>query len=90
MAARSRKVQRRRFDGKREAVAFFKRRDVFDVFVARVADLEKIGLEDGNAVRKEFRERTVQIFAQTCVQGVLKNVRKLSGDFREFRVAVAA
>jgi hypothetical protein len=56
-------IQWRRLRRKRKAIAFFEGRDVIQDFFARIADLEQICFQQGNAIREKFRQRAVQIIA---------------------------
>ena len=54
------------------------------------ADLQQIEFEHGNRVGEEFRQRTIRVGTQCCIQRVLKNVRDLARDFREQWETVAS
>src|SRR5579863_7351253 len=87
---RLRIVERRRLDRESKTITLLEGSDVFDVFLASVANFEKIGFQQRNAIGKKFCQRTVQILAQGSVQCVLKNVREFCRNFREARKTVAS
>src|SRR5262249_14149092 len=63
IGARGRKIQWRWLDGERKAIPLLERGNVLNVFLARVADLEEVSLQNRNAVRQKFRKWPVQVFA---------------------------
>src|SRR5215831_8721864 len=89
MRLRLRKIERRWLGWKRETIAIFKRRDIFEALLACVADFEKVGFEERDTVREELGQRSVKVFTERRIQRVLENVCKLSGDLGETRKAVA-
>src|SRR5438270_13303119 len=84
-----RKVERRWLGRERKAIALLERGDVFESFLSRVADFQKIGFEQRDAVRKKFRQRPMEVFTKRRIERVLKHVRKFAGDFGEPWKAVA-
>ena len=84
-----RKVERWWLDRERKAIALLERGDVFEIFLTRVADFQKIGFEQRDAVRKKFRQRPMEVFTKRRIERVLKHVRKFTGDFGESWKAVA-
>src|SRR6266481_2611559 len=82
-------IERRRLGWKRKAVAFFKRCNVVDTFVARVADLEKIRLQHRNSVGKKLDEWPVQVIPERRVRRILENMCQFARDLRKTRKPVA-
>ena len=88
-SARHAEIQWWRIWREREAIAVLKSGDVFDVFLAGVADFEQASFEQRDAVREELGERAVKVLAERRVQRVLEDVCELSGNFRFAATAVA-
>src|SRR5580704_9213916 len=76
-------IQRNRLDRESETVAFLERGDVFNVLVTCVADFEQVGFEQGDAVRQELGQRSVQIVAKLRIQRILENVSEFPGNLGE-------
>ena len=92
------KFERCGLGGEREAITLLEGGNVFDVFVASVADFEQIGFEQRNAVGEEFGQRAVQVFAERGIQRILeicaracRPLRRTSGShsWRKCRSAYA-
>ena len=83
------KIQWRWFRRKREAIALLENGDIIGTFFAGVADFQKNRFQQRNSIRKEFRQRPVEIAPESRVQGVLKDVREFAGNFRESRKSIA-
>src|ERR1700722_5751858 len=83
------KTQWHGLNGERESITFLEGGDVLRVFIARIADLKQICLEERNSVRQELSKRAVQVFAKGRVQRILKHMRKLAGYLRETRESIA-
>src|SRR5260370_8335092 len=82
------KIQWRWFHWKREAIALLENGDIIDTLFARVADFQKNRFQQRNSIRKEFRQRPVEIAAERRVQCVLKDLREFAGNFREPRKSI--
>jgi len=57
------KIQWRWFRWKREAIALLENGDIIDTLFACVADFQKNRFQQRNSIRKEFRQRPVEITA---------------------------
>src|SRR5258708_2794999 len=85
---RLRKIQRRWFRRKRKAIAFLENGNVIENLFASVADFQEIGFQQGNSIRKKFRQRSMQIAAERRVQRILEDVCQFPGNFGESRKSI--